>query len=614
MEMKKYSFSKRKARCLHSCPVPGIIDRKRRCDVNKYDILKQYYGYDDFREGQADVIDSILAGRDVLGVMPTGAGKSVCYQVPAMLLPGITLVISPLISLMKDQVLTLVKAGYPAAYINSSLTYPQYLEVLRRLEMGRYKLVYLAPERLAAPGFRELAVRLDISFLAVDEAHCISQWGQDFRPDYLRIEEFVSSLPHRPVMGAFTATATRRVKEDIRSSLKLRQPFEITTGFNRPNLYFGVRSGGGLRDVHLLEEIERHQGRPGIVYCATRKNVEKVCALLQERGYAAAMYPAGLEPEQRSRSQEDFLFDRAAIMVATNAFGMGIDKADVGYVIHYNMPKSIEAYYQEAGRAGRDGEKADCILLYSAQDVYTQRFLIENAEPNPALSEEEQQEARERDYERLWKMRDYAENRGCLRAAILRYFGERTSGGCGNCSNCRKAQEAPTPLPRPGQRARPDEQDQEKLFLRLRNLRTQIAREENVPAYMILPDATLREIGRRQPKNTEELLRVPGIGKVKAEKYGRRLLAALRGEEATRPIEPPKKQAELPLWAYREGTAVIHKRFGRGVIRKRAGDVVAIAFASGEKTLALGVSVRNCLLELDGKANVKNLTGTPDGL
>ena len=402
---------------------------------DKYDILSGYFGYSRFREGQEALIDSLLAGRDVLGVMPTGAGKSLCYQVPALMLEGVTLVISPLISLMRDQVLSLVQAGVPAAYINSSLTFKQFLLVLDRMEAGRYKIVYVAPERLALPQFQELCRRLPISFVAVDEAHCISQWGQDFRPDYLKIADFLGALPRRPLLGAFTATATDRVKGDIVASLGLEDPFTLTTGFDRPNLFFAVRAPKD-KNTALLRELEKQNGRSGIVYCATRKKVEAVCAMLRANGYEAAMYHAGLEPEVRAANQEDFLCDRKPVMVATNAFGMGIDKSNVSFVIHYNMPKSVEAYYQEAGRAGRDGEPADCVLFYAPGDVQTQQFLIEHSEPNPDMTEEEQAETRRQDYVRLARMKGYAVESGCLRAYILRYFGETPRSRCDYCSNC----------------------------------------------------------------------------------------------------------------------------------------------------------------------------------
>ncbi len=330
--------------------------------MTKEEALKTYYGYDAFRGGQEAVIDALLSGRDALAIMPTGAGKSVCYQIPALLLPGITLVVSPLVSLMRDQVTQLVQMGIPAAFLNSSLTFRQYLLALDRAREGRYKIIYVAPERLETEGFQSFVREADVSLVAVDEAHCISQWGQDFRPSYLNIPAFVEGLPRRPPVGAFTATATPDVKADIRRLLDLRDPLELTTGFDRENLYFEVQQPSDKRAA-LLELVKNRPGKCGIVYCATRKTVEEVCDFLRQRGVSAARYHAGLDPEERQRNQEDFLYDRVQVMVATNAFGMGIDKSDVRYVIHYNMPKDMESYYQEAGRAGRDGA---ALQLYPA--------------------------------------------------------------------------------------------------------------------------------------------------------------------------------------------------------------------------------------------------------
>ena len=403
--------------------------------MTKEEALKTYFGYDAFRGGQEAVIDVLLSGRDVMAVMPTGAGKSVCYQVPALLLPGITIVVSPLVSLMRDQVTALVQMGVPAAYLNSSLTFRQYLLALDRAKAGRYKIIYVAPERLETEGFRSFAETADISLVAVDEAHCISQWGQDFRPSYLNIPAFVNSLPKRPPVGAFTATATPDVRGDILKLLKLKAPLSVTTGFDRENLYFEVQQPSGKRAA-LLELVRSRPGKCGIVYCATRKTVEEVCGFLQDEGIAATRYHAGLEAEERLKNQEDFLYDRAAVMVATNAFGMGIDKSDVRYVIHYNMPKDMESYYQEAGRAGRDGAPSSCILLYSGQDVRTAQFLIEHSEPREELDAVTAAQLRERDRERLRQMEGYCRTRRCLRQYILQYFGESAPDYCGTCYNC----------------------------------------------------------------------------------------------------------------------------------------------------------------------------------
>ena len=500
--------------------------------MEKHEVLSRYFGYDAFRPGQEALIDAVLSGRDAFGVMPTGAGKSLCYQIPALMTEGITLVISPLISLMQDQVTALVQAGVPAAYLNSSLSPAQFREALRRLEAGRYKLVYVAPERLALPGFQDLCAGLPIRFVAVDEAHCISQWGQDFRPDYLRIPEFLAALPERPVLGAYTATATAQVKRDIIEALDLRDPVTAATGFDRPNLYFAVRRPKDKNRV-LLQEIERHPNQSGIVYCATRRKVEAVCGLLREEGYAAGMYHAGMEKSDRTRAQEDFLHDRVQIMAATNAFGMGIDKPDVRFVIHYNMPASVEAYYQEAGRAGRDGEEADCILLYSPGDVMTQHYLIEHSEPNPNLTADEQDEVRQMDELRLNQMRSYALDYGCLRSHLLRYFGEKRYDPCGHCSNClglpSQEDEAVVRITKKALRAKRNEDAADPaLFEALRQLRLAIAREQKLKPFMVFSDATLRDMCAVRPTTMDEFLTVSGVGETKAARYGERFLACIR--------------------------------------------------------------------------------------
>lgn len=608
--------------------------------MNKYEVLKKYFGYPDFREGQEILIDSILSGQDVLGIMPTGAGKSICYQVPALLLSGITLVISPLISLMKDQVQALNQAGIHAAYINSSLSESQISKALRLAAAGQYKIIYVAPERLETYEFLQFALQAEISMLTVDEAHCISQWGQDFRPSYLKIVQFIRQLWKRPVLSAFTATATEKVKEDIVCVLGLSNPQVLVTGFDRKNLYFAVETPR-KKDGYVMEYVQEHREESGIIYCATRKNVDQVCERLKAQGIAATKYHAGLGGEERRQNQEAFIYDQNPVMVATNAFGMGIDKSNVRYVIHYNMPQSLENYYQEAGRAGRDGERAECILLYSAQDVAVNRYLIENKEPDPERTREEIAQIRERDEERLRIMTYYCMTTGCLREYILRYFGERVRMRCENCSNCNREYEemdvtqaaqkiiacildfrqryginviagilagasraklrecgafehetyaslqemseqrikqiinlmlsegllfmtndkyAVLKVPREAdevcsgtrrvilKQVKADTQKAAgehisvpkmrksdilnskglELFERLRALRTEIAREESLPPYIIFSDKTLVDMCVKAPLEKQEMMQVNGVGENKYARFGERFLAAVR--------------------------------------------------------------------------------------
>lgn len=389
--------------------------------------LQEYFGYSSFKAGQETIIERILKKQDVLGIMPTGAGKSICFQVPALCLSGTTLVISPLISLMKDQVDTLNEMGIKAAFINSSLDAGEYRSIMSNARKGEYKMLYIAPERLDTESFRELLSELEVTLVAVDEAHCVSQWGHDFRPSYLDIKEMIDGLPRRPVVAAFTATATPRVREDIILLLGLRETYVLVTGFDRENLYFHVEKPSDKFSC-LLDLVKKHRKSSGIVYCSTRKTVEAVCEKLNKNGIVATRYHAGLDEGERTVNQEAFIYDKAQVIVATNAFGMGIDKSNIRFVVHYNMPRTMENYYQEAGRAGRDGEKADCILLYSASDIVMNKFLIENSGENTEKAGE---------YKKLQEMTDYCNTSGCLRSYILGYFGEKEQlSQCGNCGNC----------------------------------------------------------------------------------------------------------------------------------------------------------------------------------
>ncbi len=391
-------------------------------------ILKKFYGYDEFRPGQAKVIGSLLGGKDTVAIMPTGAGKSLCFQIPAMLLPGMTIVVSPLISLMKDQVDALTEQGIPATFINSSLTGSEAGRRLQQMRAGRYKLVYVAPERLTADWFQAVVAELKISMLAIDEAHCVSQWGHDFRPSYRNVGTFITNLSYRPVIGAFTATATPEVKKDIENLLSLNWPQVHITGFDRPNLSFSVLRGENKQQF-VLKYTKANSNQAGIIYAATRKEVDSLYELLRKKGFAAGRYHAGLSDEERMNQQEKFLYDDIRVMVATNAFGMGIDKSNVRYVIHYNMPKNMESYYQEAGRSGRDGAPGECILLFGPQDPLLQRFLIDKSVEHP--------ERKQHELKKLQEMVDYCHTPDCLRHYILNYFGEPTSEqGCGHCGNC----------------------------------------------------------------------------------------------------------------------------------------------------------------------------------
>lgn len=502
--------------------------------MNINQTLKQYFGYDSLRTGQEELINGILAGHDVLGIMPTGAGKSLCYQLPALMLNGITLVISPLISLMSDQVKALNQAGVHAAYINSSLTENQIRMALSYASQGRYKIIYVAPERLNTPRFLDFACNADISMLTVDEAHCISQWGQDFRPSYLEIAGFLTRLPRRPIVSAFTATATERVKNDIVASLGLNNPVTMVTGFDRPNLFFRVvtRKGGSQKDNSIINYVKKHEDESGIIYCATKKNVDKLYTLLNEQGISAGRYHAGLSNEERKQNQEDFTYDRIRVMVATNAFGMGIDKSNVRYVLHYNMPQSLEYYYQEAGRAGRDGEEAECVLFFSKQDIMINKFLLQNKASAGDVASDMQKTAN--DQRKLQQMINYCETDKCLREFILSYFGDTTHCICNKCSNCVVVEdeeeetyvETGKKRKKAAQLAGLNELGAA-LFEKLRSVRTELAAEKSVPPYIICSDKTLKDMCAKLPRDKEQLADVYGMGEQKIQNYGEAFVTAV---------------------------------------------------------------------------------------
>ena len=514
---------------------------------DKREVLKQYFGYDSFRPGQEQVVDALLEGKDALAVMPTGAGKSICFQVPALLMDGITLVISPLLSLMKDQVMTLVANGVAGAYLNSSLTERQYEKAVENAKAGKYKIIYVAPERLLTPRFLSFALSAPISMVAVDEAHCVSQWGQDFRPSYLDIAEFIGRLPRRPVVGAFTATATPKVKADILQLLQLNHPLTLGLGFDRPNLFFRVMEPKDKRAA-LWDFLEEQEGKSGIIYCATRKTVEELCAFLQEKGRKAVAYHGGMDHQQRAKNQEDFLYDRVPLMVATNAFGMGIDKPNVRFVVHYQMPKDVESYYQEAGRAGRDGQKAQCLLLYAKKDVMVQQFLIRNNKDNDRLSDEEKAKVQMADEERLKQMTWYCKTKECLRRYLLRYFDEaapKTCPSCGNCLGYARKEETDYVseerffsrvvesfwdedgfLARRSKKKNTSWKDHP-LFEQLKQVRKQLAERSGVPAFVVFSDATLEEMVEKMPRTEKQLLRISGVGQKKMELYGKAFLDAI---------------------------------------------------------------------------------------
>ena len=531
--------------------------------MNINQTLKQYFGYDSLRTGQEELINGILSGHDVLGIMPTGAGKSLCYQLPALMLKGITLVISPLISLMSDQVKALNQAGVHAAYINSSLTENQIRMALSYASQGRYKIIYVAPERLNTPRFLDFACNADISMLTVDEAHCISQWGQDFRPSYLEIAGFLTRLPRRPIVSAFTATATERVKNDIVASLGLNNPVTMVTGFDRPNLFFRVvtRKGGSQKDNSIINYVKKHEDESGIIYCATKKNVDKLYTLLNEQGISAGRYHAGLSNDERKQNQEDFTYDRIRVMVATNAFGMGIDKSNVRYVLHYNMPQSLEYYYQEAGRAGRDGEEAECVLFFSKQDIMINKFLLQNKASAGDVASDMQKTAN--DQRKLQQMINYCETDKCLREFILSYFGDTTPCICNKCSNCVVVEdeeeetyvETGKKRKKAAQLAGLNELGAA-LFEKLRSVRTELAAEKSVPPYIICSDKTLKDMCAKLPRDKEQLADVYGMGEQKIQNYGEAFVTAVNAFVAENPNPSGSTTGERPQTVLSDEEAV----------------------------------------------------------
>ncbi len=506
-------------------------------------VLADRFGYEEFRPGQSRVIEAVLGGKDALAVMPTGAGKSLCYQIPAVMLDGLTMVVSPLISLMDDQVRSLRDVGIRGSYFNSTLKPYVRPEVLRRAEAGWYDLMYVAPERLADPQFREFATRVRVPLLAVDEAHCVSQWGQDFRPAYREIRGFVDSLPTRPVVAALTATATRHVRTDITELLGLDDPVTQVSGFDRPNLHLATHELTPRERIRwLVRFLRRHRGETGIVYAMTRKRVEELWSELEGEGFAAVAYHAGFSNEDRAAAQDRFANDDVQVMVATNAFGMGIDKSNVRFVVNDGLPLSLEEYYQEAGRAGRDGEPAQCHLLWSRGDIRTAHYLIDRTEFPPNTAPEVRSRVLDNRNRLLGSMIGYAMSDSCLRSRILRYFGQYADGmdeSCHTCSACgwkdpkRDARALSVSCsddlaPAAAFATQVGGEEDEMLFQRLRTLRKRLADEGGVRPYMVFSDATLREMVRHRPSSEEELLGVSGVGRVKLQRYGKAFLDEIR--------------------------------------------------------------------------------------
>lgn len=499
-----------------------------------YEILKKYFGYTEFRKGQKEIIENILLGKDLLGVLPTGAGKSVCYQVSALCLQGITIVISPLISLMQDQVKSLLEVGIQAAFINSSLKDFELQKIYSLAKNNFYKIIYVAPERLLSQDFLNFAINSNIAMVTVDEAHCVSQWGQDFRPSYLNIVKFIEKLDERPRLNAFTATATQKVEQDIVSLLQMNNPQIIKTGFDRENLYLSVlRLTHKQKDNFILQYIAKNENEGGIIYCGTRKNVEKIYALLKNAGFNVGKYHAGMDVNERKYSQEQFIFDKISVMVATNAFGMGINKSNVRYVIHYNMPQCMENYYQEAGRAGRDGLAAECILLFSKDDIVLGHYFL-RLKKYVGVGAEDISVLKKRDEERLQFMVKYCTEDLCLRNLILNYFEDNKTERCGFCGNCCKNKVENVKLDDNkivlSEKGRQNfvknglTDEEQKLFENLRKMRMKLAEAKRVPAYIIFSDKTLVEIVKKCPHNQDELLKINGIGEIKCKMYGNEII------------------------------------------------------------------------------------------
>lgn len=481
--------------------------------MDKYSALRHYFKYDSFKTGQERLIDALLSGQDVFGIMPTGAGKSICFQLPALLLPGITLVISPLISLMKDQVDSLIKRGIPAAYINSSLTEKQISLAMKNAAAGKYKLIYVSPERLQTPSFINLTQRIVISMVCVDEAHCVSQWGLDFRPAYVGIKNFISLISPRPIVAAFTATATDEIKNDVIELVGLDKPCTVVTGFDRPNLFFDVIEPEN-KIAELTSYIKYHPDDYGIVYCSTRKAATNVCNILVKSGVNAGLYHGALTADERKHTQWLFNNGKLRVIVATNAFGMGIDKPDVRFVIHYNLPCDIESYYQEAGRAGRDGAKADCILYFDRKDIETQKYFIDRKYEDEEEIDEAQKKLR---LERLDRMLDYCCFAKCCRRFLLEYFGEEAKEKCCFCGFCSGSKEYAPLLFSPDSEP---VQDDPELLTALKSHRQKTAMLASVPEGAVLSNKELSLVARVRPTTFDDLTDRCGLTREKARKYG----------------------------------------------------------------------------------------------